>query len=173
MPEAARAGRPRARGSFARSMLGAAARGTGLIALAVAIGIVLLQYSDEGPDRLAGSREPAGAPLAEPSTSSTTSTTAGPRPPAEVTVLVLNASGRANQARPMSERLGVVGYRTLEPGNAPRRPDTVVLCRAAFEREAPALVAATGLPAEVGELPANSALPGAGEADCVVVIGSG
>jgi hypothetical protein len=104
--------------------------------------------------------------------SSTTSTTAGPRTPAELTVLVLNASGRPNQARPMSDRLGVVGYRTMEPSNAPRRRDTVVMCHPGLEREAPALVAATGLPAKVEPLPADSSLPGAAEADCVVIIGS-
>lgn len=159
-------------GSFTRSILASAARGTGLIAVAVLIGIVLLQWSDDGPDRLAGGREPAaGLPGAVASTSSTT-TTAPLRPPADLKVLVLNASGRANQARPMSERLGVVGYRTLEPGNAPRQVDSVVLCRPGLEREASALAAATGLPARAGPLPADTKLPGAADADCVVVIGS-
>ncbi len=166
--------RPRAQGSFARSMFGAAARGTGLIAVAVAIGIVLLQYSDDPAPRLEGGREPAAnSPVAAPSTS-TTSTTAGARAPGEVTVLVLNASGRANQARPMSERLAVVGYKTLEPGNAAVRPETTVSCREGFEREAPALAAATGLPAETGERDAGADLPDeAQDADCIVVIGSG
>jgi hypothetical protein len=171
--EAAGIRRPRARRSFALSMLAAGARGTGLIAIAVAIGVVLLQYSDDTGERRVGGREPAGvAPVAQPSTSSTT-TTSGVRPPGEVTVLVLNASGRAKQAGPMSERLQVVGYRTLEPGNASVRRESSVLCRAGFEREGTALEAATGLSAQVGELPADSGLPGAGEADCVVVIGSG
>lgn len=161
-----------AEGSFARSILASAARGTGLIAVAVIIGIVLLQWSDDGPDRLAGGREPvAGLPGAVASTSSTT-TTAPLRPPGDLKVLVLNASGRANQARPMSERLGVVGYRMLTPGNAPRQVDTVALCRPGLEREAAALVAATGVPANPGPLPADTKLPGVAEADCVVVIGS-
>lgn len=168
-------GRPRAQGSFARSMLGAAARGTGLIAVAVAIGIVLLQYSDDPASRLAGGggERAADAPVGGSSTS-TTVTTAAVRAPSDVTVLVLNASGRNNQARPMSERLGVVGYRTLEPGNASVRSATTVACRAGFEREGAALVAATGLPAETGELGARAGLPAEAErADCVVVIGSG
>jgi hypothetical protein len=153
-------------------MLGAGARASGLIALAVVLGIVLLQYSDDGGGQLSGGREPAGLVPAAGVAPSTTSTTARPRTPAELSVVVLNASGRANQAKPMSDRLRVVGYRTIEPGNAPRRPDTVVLCRPGLEREAPALVAATGLPADVEPLPADSSLPGAAEADCIVIIGS-
>jgi hypothetical protein len=151
-------------------MLGAAARATGLILVAVVIGTVLLQYSDDSQERLSGGREPAGLVPATGVAPTTTSTTVGPRAPGELTVLVLNASGRANQARPMSERLEVVGYRTLEPGNAPRRPDTAVLCRAGLEQEASALVAATGLPATVEQLSPD--LPGADQADCVVIIGS-
>ena len=167
--------RSRARpGSFALSMLGAAARGTGLIAVAVAIGVVLLQYSDNTGDQLAGERAPRGeAPAAPLESTSTTTTTAGPRPPSEMTVLVLNASGRAGQAKAMSDRLAVVGYRTLEPGNADGRVASEVSCRNGLDREAAALVAATGLPAETDELTAESAPPDAVEADCVVIVGSG
>ncbi len=158
--------RPRAPGSFSRSLLDAAARGTGLIALAVAIGIILLQYSDDpAPDRLSAGREPAEAPLS--ASSSTTTTTAGPRAAAEVRVLVLNASGRKGVAGEMAERLGVVGYQTLEPGNAPVQRETTVGCRPGFEREAAALASATGLTAEPGPL---DLLPP--NADCLVVIGS-
>ncbi|MGH8991941.1 MAG: LytR C-terminal domain-containing protein [Acidimicrobiia bacterium] len=160
--------RPRPSGSFSRSLAGAAARGTGLVALAVAIGIVLLQYSDDPirEQRSAG-REPAVEAPLSPS-SSTTVTTAGARPPAEVRVLVLNASGRRGVAREMSGRLGVAGYRTLEPGDAPLRKDTTVGCRAGFEREATALVSALGVPATTAD--PGALLPA--EADCVVVIGS-
>ena len=162
-------------------MFEAAARGTGLIAIAVIIGIVLLQYSDDPPPPTsAGGREPAAAaPLSPRGDGSgdgveetTTTTRPGPRSPAEITVQVLNASGRNAVARPMSERLSVVGYKTLEPGNAPVRPATSVLCRAGLDQEAAALVAATGLPGKPGPLPADSGLPGADQADCVVVIGS-
>ena len=160
--------RPRISGSFSRSLVGAAARGTGLVALAVAIGIVLLQYSDDPTrDRTSAGREPAtDAPLS-PSTS-TTVTTAPVRPPAEVRVLVLNASGRKGVARQMSERLGVAQYKTLEPGDAALRKETTVGCRAGFEREAAALVSAIGVPATTAE--PGTLLPP--EADCVVVIGS-
>jgi dienelactone hydrolase len=160
-------------------MLGAFARGTGLVAVALLIGIVLLQWSDASTDAAAGGRPPAAgtpaAPGATPTSAATaTSGPAGPRPPSAVSVLVLNGSGRNNQAKPMSDRLAVVGYRTLPPGTVAQRADSAVLCRPGLEREAGALAAATGLPAKAAVLDdaTAAALPGAGPADCVVVIGA-
>ena len=165
-------------GSFTRSFLGAFARGTGLIAVALVIGVVLLQWSDASTDAAAGGQPPSvGTPEGPPETSTTTASTApaGPRAPGDVAVLVLNGSGKSQQAGPMSERLKVVGYRTLTAGNASRRADSVVLCRPGLEREASALVAATGIPATAGVLDeaAATGMEGAAEADCVVIIGAG
>jgi hypothetical protein len=74
----------------------------------------------------------------------------------------------------MADRLAVVGYQTLTPGNASRRNDSVVLCRPGLDKEATALVAATGLPASAAVLDDATAagLEGAAGADCVVIIGS-
>jgi hypothetical protein len=74
----------------------------------------------------------------------------------------------------MSDRLAVVGYRTLTPGNATHRPDSVVLCKTGLDQEATALVAATGLPATTAVLDeaAAAGMEGASEADCVVIIGA-
>jgi hypothetical protein len=176
-PEAGRRRRAPAGSSFARSFLGAFARGTGLIAVALAIGIVLLQWSDTSTDAAAGGAPPpTGTPVVVPESTTTTVTTApaGPKSPSELTVLVLNASGRNAQAGPMSERLAVVGYRTLTPGNATRREESVALCRPGFGEEATALVAATGLPATIGILDdaAAAGMEGGADADCVVIIGS-
>ena len=160
--------------SFTRSIVGAFARGTGLVAVALAIGIVLLQWSDTSTDAAAGGQPPVlGTPAAPPETTTTT-VPAGPRAPANLAVLVLNATGKSNQAKPMSDRLAVVGYRTLTPGNATRRPDSVVLCRPGLDQEATALVAATGLPATTHTLDdaAAAGMEGAAQADCVVIIGS-
>lgn len=167
-------------GSFARSMLGAAARGTGLIAIAVVIGVVLLQLSDDSTQPLAAGGEAVevDAPASEavsttttPAPTTTTVTTAAAAPAKDVTVLVLNGSGRNKQAAPMSERLSAIGYRTLEPGNASRREASIVLCRPDHAGDADALVAATGLTASTGTLD-DADFPDAGEADCVVIIGS-
>jgi hypothetical protein len=139
--------------SFTRSFLGAFARGTGLIAVALLIGIVLLQWSDATTDAAAGGQPPpAGTPVAPPSTTTTTTAPPGPRAPASLAVLVLNATGKNQQAKPMADRLAVVG----------------------LDREATALVAATGLPAKAGVLDeaAASGMEGASEADCVVIIGA-
>lgn len=168
--------RPAAGGSFTRSFLGAFARGTGLIAVALALGVVLLQWSDTTTDAAAGGQPPPlGTPVGPAETSTTTAGTApsGPRAPADLAVLVLNASGRNQQAGPMSDRLAVVGYRTLTPGNADRRPDSVVLCRPGLDEVAAALGAATGIPAATGVLDeaAAAALDGAADADCAVIIG--
>ncbi|MEW6471684.1 MAG: LytR C-terminal domain-containing protein [Actinomycetota bacterium] len=170
--------RPPAAGSFTRSFLGAFARGTGLVAVALVLGIVLLQWSDASTDVAAGGQPPpAGTPVGPAETSTTTASTAppGPRAPGDLAVLVLNGSGKNQQAGPMSERLKVVGYRTLTPGNASRRPDSVVLCRPGLDQEATALVVATGIPATAGILDeaAAAGMEGAAEADCVVIIGSG
>ena len=161
--------------SFTRSMVGAFARGTGLIAVALVIGIVLLQWSDASTDAAAGGvTPPTGAPAAVAPLATTSTTLAGPRPPAQVAVLVLNGTGKNNQAKPMADRLAVVGYHTLTPGTTAKRADSVVLCRPGLEREAAALVAATGLPATTAVLDetAASGMEGASEADCVVIIGA-
>jgi LytR cell envelope-related transcriptional attenuator len=169
--------RSAAAGSFTRSFLGAFARGTGLIAVALVLGVVLLQWSDASTDVSAGEQPPpVGTPVGPPESSTTTTTTApaGPRAPASLAVLVLNGTGKNQQAKPMSDRLAVAGYRTLTPGNASRRPDTVVLCRPGLDQEAAAVVAATGIPATAGVLDAAAAagMDGAAEADCVVILGA-
>jgi hypothetical protein len=170
--------RPPTGSSFTRSFLGAFARGTGLVAVALLIGVVLLQWSDASTDAAAGGQPPpVGTPVAPPETSTTTASTApaGPKGPADLAVLVLNGTGKNQQAGPMSTRLNVVGYRTLTPGNAARRPDSVVLCKPGLDQEATALVAATGIPATAGVLDeaAASGMEGAAEADCVVILGAG
>jgi hypothetical protein len=171
-PGASRRRTATAGASFTRSILGAFARGTGLVAVALAIGIVLLQWSDTSTDAAAGGQPPVvGTPAAPPETTTTTAP-AGPRAPADLAVLVLNATGKSNQAKPMSDRLTVVGYRTLTPGNATHRPDSTVLCRPGLDREATALVAATGLPASTQTLDDAAGIAGAEAADCVVVIGA-
>jgi hypothetical protein len=152
-----------------RSLLGQAARGTGLIGVAVLLGIVLLQFTDEGSD--GATSQPRGRPLS-PSSSSTTTTATGPRQPAAVRVVVLNASGRARQAGPLSDRLAAVGYQMLPAGTIDRAPRSVVYFRPGFEPEARALAAATGLSPAVRPLESAGSLPEVEGADCVVVIGS-
>ena len=172
-------------GSFVRSMFEAAARGTGLIAVAVVIGIVLLQLSDDNAQPVAAGGEAvavdedASAMTTTTLAPATTTTTAAaaegapaePAPGKDLTVLVLNGSGRNKQAGPMSERLNAAGYQTLEPGNASLRDQSIVLCRPDHAGEAGGLAAATGLNPSTGTLEDDD-FPDAGDADCVVIIGS-
>ena len=71
--------------SFTRSIFGAFARGTGLVAVALAIGIVLLQWSDASTDAAAGGRPPVVGTPAAPTESSTTTVTAAPAGPMSAT----------------------------------------------------------------------------------------
>jgi hypothetical protein len=151
-----------------RSLLGQAARGSGLIGVAVLLGIVLLQFTDEGSD--GATSQPRDRPLSP--SSSTTTTATGPRQPTGVRVVVLNASGRARQAGPLSDRLAAVGYQMLPAGTIDRAPRSFVYFRPGFEPEARALAAATGLSPAVRPLESAGPLPEVEGADCVVVIGS-
>lgn len=121
--------------------------------------------------RVTGEASSPGRPGRLPA-SFTSSTTTPERPPTGVRVLVLNGSGRANRARVLSERLAGAGYRTLAPGNAPRQPATVVHFRPDFAREAGTLSRAAQAGRAEPLLPLDR-FPGADNADCVVIIGSG
>jgi hypothetical protein len=167
-------------------MFEAAVRGTGLIAVAVVIGIVLLQLSDDNAQPVAASGEAVevdGDPASGMTTTTvapvtTTTVTAAAGAPAapeaqekDVTVLVLNGSGRDKQAGPMSERLNAAGYKTLDPGNASLRDESIVLCRPDNADDAGPLAAATGLNPSTGTLEDDD-FPDAGVAGCVVIIGA-
>lgn len=160
-------------GTFSRSMLAAAARGLGLVAAAVAIGVVLLQVTDDGAP-------PPGAVSATGPQETTTTTTsvpgAGPgtalRPPTQVQVLVLNAARVAGAATEVAEQLQGLGHPTLPPGNAPTQPDTIVYSKPGFEAEAEAIVAELGDVAHAEPLPDPSPFAATEQADVVVVLGT-
>ena len=157
-------------GSFTRSMLAAGGRGAGLVGLAVLIGIVLLQATDD-------SATPPGSPVPVAGRSSEVTTTTvaqagtGQRPPAQVEVLVLNAARVPGAAGTMSEKLQGLGYVTLTPGDAPQQDPTVVYFKPGFEAEADALAPQVGGGAVTEPLPDPSPFAGTDQADLVVVIG--
>jgi hypothetical protein len=100
----------------------------------------------------------------------TTTTLAPGRPPAQVRVEVLNASGTAGAASTKATALKTAGYTIAGTGNSPTRTGTVVQCNAGFESEAVALTQAVGSGAT--NQPAST--PGVSvpsKADCVVIIG--
>ncbi len=124
-------------------------RGVVLVAVAVVLGFFILRAIDDtgaGP-----SLEPAGdaAGSTTESTAPPASETTAPqaRPPAEVVVLVANASGVQGAAGEQSELIAGGGYQTLPAANAENQVEaTQVLPVAGFEAEAAALATAIGAP---------------------------
>lgn len=157
-------------GTFPRSMLAAAARGLGLVAVAVAVGIVLLRVTDDGAPPPAISVVVGGE--------ETTTTTdglgldTGLRPPTQVQVLVLNAARIEGAAGEIAAKLQSIGHPTLPPGNAPTQEETIVHYKPGFEREAAALAPQISDAALTEPLPDPSPFAGTEEADLVVVIGT-
>ena len=107
---------------------------------------------------------------AQPSTTAeaaTTTTVAQPRPAGEVTVLVLNSTGRSGLAARVTAELAALGYQMLEEDNYPTRLATTAVWYApGFELEAQVL--AENFPdAEVEPFPGDDE-----SADIVVVLGA-
>lgn len=142
---------------------GSVVRGAILVAVAVAIGVLLLRDDDDPATQVAVGSESAGEidqgvePEAgeEESTVTTTSTTAAVRDPAEVKVLVANGSGTNGAAGGTTDALEALGYVTATPTNAERVESTIVYFTTGFEAEAEALAAAIGAtPESVTAMPA-------------------
>src|SRR5687768_13996494 len=112
-------------GSFGRSAGAAMGRGVLLLAVALVLGIVLLNATDDQPpgtDVAVGSngRETKGDDDKKPTGTTTSTTTTQPaRAPAEVKVLVVNASDVKGAAKGASDKLKAAQYNALAPGNVP------------------------------------------------------
>jgi len=165
--------------ALARTAGFAAAKGAGVIAVAVIVGVLLLQIVDDGstgPIGNADSGTPAAATTTEkPSKGKTTSTTAATAPaktPDQVRVLVLNGGAAPGSAGSMSESLKQAGYTNQEPANddTTKRTGNVVHCREGLQREASALAVAVGADTPVEAFP-TPAPAHSDSADCVVIIG--
>jgi hypothetical protein len=164
---------------FGRSIAFSAARGAGLIGLAVIIGIVLLQVIDDGtsgPIGDGGSVSAGGTTntTAGGDTSSSTTTTTAATPakqPAEVAVLVLNGSGRPGAATAQSNALKAKGYQTLVPADAPERTGNIVYFKAGSDRECTTVAASVDGAPKVEAMP-NPPPTGSETATCVVILGT-
>lgn len=155
------------------------AKGAVLIAVAVVIGIVLLQVVDDGSTgRVIASggdgrtttttADKQGAAR----TTTTTTPAAPPKNPDQLRLLVLNGGAPAGSAGTMSEALKQKGYTNQEPANDDNKSRTgnIVYCREGFSREAAALAVAVGAGTTAEAFPAP-APPFSDKADCVVVVG--
>jgi hypothetical protein len=103
-------------------------------------------------------------------TPATTTTSAPARPPQQVRVALINASGVQNAGRQKSNALKVIGYQTVGLASGAPRTGTGVGCRAGFEHDAATLAKNVGGNATVEPF-SKPPPPVAANADCVVVLG--
>ncbi len=180
--EPAETRRARSGGGGGRGASGfSAARGAALIAVAVIIGVVLLNAIDDGNTGAVGdggskssssssSTSTTTTTVAKGSASTTSTTKVAAVPPAEVSVLVLNGSGRAGVAGTLTNAIKAKGYKTLPANNASAvRTGTVVYPKTG--KTAVCTTLAAGIPsAKVQTMPVPP--PTTTDADCIVVVGS-
>jgi hypothetical protein len=146
--------------------------GGAVTVVAAVIGALLLIFgsgSTTSPAKLV--TVPTTTTTTSPSTS-TTPTSLGPaRPPQQVRVDILNASGVVRAATTRATALAALGYRVVSTGNALAvQQGTLVECRTGFGAEAVALARAVGPGTLVQGFPVTPP-PGSATADCVVVLG--
>lgn len=112
-----------------------------------------------------------GSETGTASTTGGTTTTVPVRPPQQVRVEVLNASGVEGAASTKAFQLGGLGYVIAGVGNADFRTGTIVQCRVGFEREAAALAKDVGAGTAVRRLPPSASID-LTKVDCRVTLGS-
>lgn len=154
-------------GSFARSAGGAGARGLLLLAVALLIGVVLLNATDADPPGTTitaegdsdsgdggadtdsgGTDDDAGGDAGAAATTTVpTPTTLAARAPAEVKVIVANASDVRGAAGGGRTALVNAKYNVLAPANAAAVATSSVFFVPGYDRDAAAVAAAMQLPA--------------------------
>lgn len=162
-------------GSFGRSAGMAAGRGAALLAVAVVLGVVLLNAADDPPvDRVStGSRDNDTPASTTTSVAPTTLVTAPPRAPKDVKVLSANGTSVKGVARKITDQLKAAGYNVLAPTDTKRADASAVYYVDDFEREAQAVAQNLGLGAtSVQALPTPPPLPDARGANVLVVVGA-
>jgi len=140
-----------AEGSGRTGAGGAGARGAFLLAVALVLGVVLLQKFDETEG---GGTVDAGAPIETTTTRRGASVSVAPpttaralRPPEQVKVLVANGTGTSGLAGNVTNLLKGSNYNVLSPVDATKLVDiTLVEYQPDFEAEARAIVTFLALP---------------------------
>jgi hypothetical protein len=153
-------------------------RGVVLLAVALLLGIVLLNATDEQPpgaNVAAGPASSGGSATGnKPTTTTAAPTTTLPaKQPKDVKAIVANASDTKGAASRASDQLKAAGYNVLAPANSTPRGDSAVYYAPGFDREAAAVATALGFPATaVKPLPTPSPVPDLKTANVLVVLGS-
>jgi hypothetical protein len=151
----------------------AAGRGTVLLAVAVILGIVLLNAADDPPpDRVSASTDEETDSTTSTSFADTTLPTLPLRPPAEVKVLAANGTTVKGVARTATDQLKAAGYNVLSPTDSQRADISAVYFTGDYQREAAAVAESLGIPpTSVVPLPVPPPLADARGANVVVVVG--
>jgi hypothetical protein len=168
-------------GSLARSAGMQTARGAVLIALAVLVGVILLNTAPSESTAVIVVRHPATTTTIKKhavtgsTTTSPPSTAAAPRPPSQVSVLVANGTTVGGAARSVNNQLIQAGYSSVGTDNAKssNASTTAVYFVPGYQPEAVALAAALSLPPSAAQ-PVPSPLPVTNTkgANLVVVVGT-
>jgi hypothetical protein len=152
----------------------AAGRGALLLAVAVFLGVVLLNAAEDGPAQRVTTGEEPSAQEPGPGTEApdTTSTTAPIRAPKDVKVLSANGTPVQGAAGRVRDALRAQGYNVLAPLDARPAQTSAVYYTPTFEREAEAIAQALALPSSaVQPVPNPPPVPQLREANVVVVVG--
>jgi hypothetical protein len=166
-------------GSFGRSAGGALGRGIVLLAIAMVIGIVLLNATDAEPPGAQVTTKPSGSSSSSGGGgSSGTTTTVAPtttlptHAPRDVKVIVANASSVKGAGAKASDALKPPGYNVLAPANATAVNESAVYFVPGYDRDAAALAAALQFPATaVKPMPNPPPLADSKGANVVVILG--
>ena len=164
-------------GSFGRSASGAAARGAFLLAIAVALGVILLHAFDRGSGAFNASLRTTPSPSPQPSVTflpSGTTTTQPLRAPAAVKVLPANGTSTAGAGTKTGDRLKTAGYDVLAATNTTKAATTSsVEFAPGFEREARVVAQLLGLAdSAVQPIPTPAPVPDLRGANLLVIVGT-
>lgn len=152
----------------------AAGRGALLLAVAVVIGVLLLNAADDTPSPVGSGRGGSGDRGDDTTTTTIgpTTTTAAARPPRDVRVLSANGTRVNGAARRVSNALRALGYNVLAPSEARPANASVVYFTPTFEREALTVSQALKLaPTTLQPLPNPPPVSDVRGANVVVVVG--
>jgi hypothetical protein len=173
----------RGSGELPRGASAAVLKGAALIALAVVLGLFLLERTDTSGSaataRPASKTTTTTAPRATTTTSSATTTTVKAAPaksPDQLRLLVLNGGAPSGSAAQMRSKLQQVGY-TNQPQattwTGHQQTGNTIMCRPGQDAAAVALSQQTALQgAKVTAWPSSSPPSVTADVDCVVVVGA-
>jgi LytR cell envelope-related transcriptional attenuator len=169
-------------GSFARSAGIQTARGAALLVVAVLVGVLLLRTAPSESSTPVTTKRPKAArttvprpPVTTGAAVTTPTTAAGPRAPAQVSVLVANGTKVSGAASRVDVQLAQAGYNSVGTANATSSDNsaTVVDFTPGYQPEAAALAASLSLPATAAQpMPSPPPVTDTKGANIVVVVGT-